>query len=137
LSPCRRNGISPGCHFRASSRAPTWRKHPFDDPGWLFDVKYDGFRALLYLEQGRRRFISRNGNMMTRFDTLAGQVVAAVDVEDAVIDGEVVAVDETGFKTSSNFVKETGRCEKLVSYQSPFVSRPSLLRHRPLLRSMD
>src|SRR5262249_50190021 len=31
--------------------APTWRKEPFDDPEWLFDVKYDGFRALGYLEQ--------------------------------------------------------------------------------------
>jgi hypothetical protein len=26
---------------------PTWRKQPFDGPGWLFDVKYDGFRAFL------------------------------------------------------------------------------------------
>jgi hypothetical protein len=25
---------------------PTWRKEPFDDPEWLFDFKYDGFRGL-------------------------------------------------------------------------------------------
>ena len=29
---------------------PTLRKEPFDDPDWLFDIKYDGFRALCYLE---------------------------------------------------------------------------------------
>jgi ATP-dependent DNA ligase len=26
--------------------APTLHKRPFDDPGWLYDFKYDGFRAL-------------------------------------------------------------------------------------------
>ena len=29
--------------------APTWRKEPFDDPDWLFEFTYDGFRALCYL----------------------------------------------------------------------------------------
>ena len=38
---------------------PTRRKEPFDDPGWVFELKYDGFRALCYLEQGRGRFVSR------------------------------------------------------------------------------
>ena len=45
--------------------APTWHKEPFDDPGWLFDFKYDGFRAICYLEQRRNRLISRNNNVMT------------------------------------------------------------------------
>jgi len=41
---------------------PISGKEPFDDPEWLFDLKYD-VRALLYLEQGTRcRFVSRNGN---------------------------------------------------------------------------
>jgi len=48
---------------------PTWRKEPFDDPEWLFEFKYDGFRGLCYLEPGRCRFISRNRNMITRFAT--------------------------------------------------------------------
>src|SRR5215471_9785519 len=58
---------------------PTWRKEPFDDPEWLFDFKYDGFRALCYIEQGRCRFISRNGNLLSRFDALADQVAAVLD----------------------------------------------------------
>ena len=53
---------------------PIWRKHPFDDPSWLFEFKYNGFRGLCYLEEGRCRFISRNGNSLTRFDALADQV---------------------------------------------------------------
>jgi bifunctional non-homologous end joining protein LigD len=75
---------------------PTWIKEPFDDPEWLFDFKYDGFRALYYLEQGRCRFISRNGNPLTRFCTLAERVAAEIEVDDAILDGEVIAADETG-----------------------------------------
>jgi len=77
--------------------APTWRKEPFDDPEWLFDVKYDGFRALCYLdEQRRNRLVSRNNNIMNRFDALADQVAAELDVDDAILDGEIIAADETG-----------------------------------------
>src|SRR6516165_2894617 len=75
---------------------PTWRKEPFDGPEWLFEFKYDGFRGLFYLEQGRCRFISRNGNVMSRFEVLGDQVAAVLDVDEAIIDGEVIAVDETG-----------------------------------------
>jgi bifunctional non-homologous end joining protein LigD len=81
---------------RVQPIAPTWRKEPFDDSDWLFDFKYDGFRALYYIEHGRSRLISRNGNLMTRFDALGGALAAEVEVDDAVIDGEVIAADETG-----------------------------------------
>jgi ATP-dependent DNA ligase len=74
--------------------APTWRKEPFDDPGWLFDFKYDGFRALYYIEPSHNRLISRNGNLLTRFDALGGALAAELDVDEARIDGEVIVVDE-------------------------------------------
>jgi len=72
---------------------PTWRKEPFDDPEWLFEFKYDGFRGLCYLAQGRCRFVSRNGNVLSRFATLGEQMAA---VRRGHIDGEVIVVDETG-----------------------------------------
>ena len=75
---------------------PTRRKEPFDDPDWLFDFKYDGFRALCYIEQGGCRFISRNGNVLSRFEALGEHVAAVLDVDDAIIDGEVIVADETG-----------------------------------------
>jgi ATP-dependent DNA ligase len=55
---------------------PTWRKEPFDDPEWLFEFKCDGFRGLCYLEQGRSRVISRNGNVLSRFEALGEQIAA-------------------------------------------------------------
>src|SRR6516165_7070446 len=75
---------------------PTWRREPFDDPEWLFDFKYDGFRGLCYLEQGRCRLISRNGNVLSRFEALGDQLAGMLQIDEAIIDGEVVAVDETG-----------------------------------------
>jgi bifunctional non-homologous end joining protein LigD len=81
---------------RVQPIAPSWRKEPFDDRDWLFDCKSDGIRALCYIEHGRSRLISRNGNLMTRFDALGGALAAGLDVDDAVIDGEVIAADETG-----------------------------------------
>jgi bifunctional non-homologous end joining protein LigD len=81
---------------RVQPIAPIRRTEPFDDPEWLFDLKYDGFRALCYLEQGRCRLISRNGNLMSRFERLGDRIAASLDVGDAVFDGEIIAADETG-----------------------------------------
>ena len=35
---------------------------PFDDDDWICEVKYDGFRALAYVEDGRCQLVSRNDN---------------------------------------------------------------------------
>jgi len=75
---------------------PTRRAAPFDGAGWLFDVKYDGFRALCYLEQGRALLISRNGKPFSRFTALGAEVAAELEVDEAILDGEVIAADETG-----------------------------------------
>ena len=65
-------------HPRIQPIRPTWRKEPFDAPDWLFDLKYDGFRGgLCYVEQDHGRFISRNGNVLSRCDALGDQVAAA------------------------------------------------------------
>jgi bifunctional non-homologous end joining protein LigD len=53
-------------------------------------------RALCYIEQGRCRFISRNGNSLGRFDDLCEQVASDLEVDEAILDGELIAADETG-----------------------------------------
>ncbi len=42
------------------------RAEPFNDPDWLFEIKWDGFRALLYSDRDGIRLISRNGNTLKR-----------------------------------------------------------------------
>ena len=37
------------------------RSLPFDDPGWIFELKYDGFRALAVIEHGRAQLLYATG----------------------------------------------------------------------------
>jgi ATP-dependent DNA ligase len=67
----RHDSISAGMTLpRIQPIAPTWRKEPVDDPDWLFDLNYDGFRGLTYIDPGRNRLISRNRHTFDRFDGL-------------------------------------------------------------------
>jgi bifunctional non-homologous end joining protein LigD len=68
---------------------------------WRYEVKWDGFRALCYVSRGRAELLSRNDNDLTkRFPAVAAALPDAV-VGDAVLDGELVALDKTGKATFS------------------------------------
>ena len=50
---------------------PTLSKQPFSNPDWLFEPKWDGYRAICFLENGVVRFVSRNRKSLTeRFPDL-------------------------------------------------------------------
>jgi bifunctional non-homologous end joining protein LigD len=59
---------------RAEPIVPTARPYPFNDPAWLFEPKYDGFRGVLYLTRQGSTLYSKRGNPMTRFQGIAEQV---------------------------------------------------------------
>ena len=62
----------------------------FDDPGWAFEPKWDGIRVLVFVESGRVRLVSRNGNdVSAAYPEL--QVVAETVKPGSILDGEVVA----------------------------------------------
>jgi bifunctional non-homologous end joining protein LigD len=64
---------------------------------WLYEVKWDGYRALGYVRGGEATLVSRNGNDLTaRFPELAKRLAATVRTPDCVVDGEVCALDEHG-----------------------------------------
>jgi bifunctional non-homologous end joining protein LigD len=70
-------------------------KDPFDDPDWLFEIKHDGYRCIAEIEKGKVLLYSRNNlSFNQRF---AGVVQALEGIDrDAVLDGEVVALDDKG-----------------------------------------
>jgi bifunctional non-homologous end joining protein LigD len=70
-------------------------KTPFDHPDWIFELKYDGFRALARIENGRCQLISRNGNRFSAFSELEKQIERALPIS-ALLDGEIVCVDDLG-----------------------------------------
>jgi bifunctional non-homologous end joining protein LigD len=64
---------------------------------WLYEVKFDGYRALAYARGGTCVLRSRTDNDLTgRFPGVAAAVLAALSGHDAVLDGEVVAFDAQG-----------------------------------------
>jgi bifunctional non-homologous end joining protein LigD len=68
---------------------------PFDDPGWIFEDKCDGFRMVAKIESGKVMLYSRNGQVISRNYIEVARALEGVR-GDAVIDGELVALDENG-----------------------------------------
>jgi bifunctional non-homologous end joining protein LigD len=70
--------------------------------GWLFEVKWDGYRAIATMRGGEVDLRSRNGNSLNdRFPTVVSALVRALRTPDCVLDGEVVAIGPDGRATFS------------------------------------
>jgi bifunctional non-homologous end joining protein LigD len=69
---------------------------PLDDEHWAFEMKWDGVRALLAVEGGRVRIRSRRGNDVTDRYPELHELAAALGSTDALLDGEIVALDASG-----------------------------------------
>ena len=83
-------------------------EEPFDDPQWLYEVKWDGYRAVAFVSDGRARLVSRNQNELTGEFPEVAQAMQDLPVENAIIDGEVVALDEEGRPSFSLMQQRTG-----------------------------
>ena len=68
---------------------------PFDDKGWIFEDKYDGFRMVAKIEGSKVTLYSRNGQIISRNYIEVAKALEGV-TGDAVIDGELVALDHEG-----------------------------------------
>ncbi len=122
----------------ASPMLATLIDAPFDDDAWMFELKWDGFRALVSVDAKREvSLTSRNGlDLLGRFADLAtiGQAFTKVP---ALVDGEIVSLDEHG---RSSFQRLQGHMNHLAGAQGTlaFVAFDLLyldgrdLRKRPL-----
>jgi bifunctional non-homologous end joining protein LigD len=81
---------------------------PFDGPDWLFEIKWDGYRAVTFIDNGKARLVSRNQNDLTpRYPELK-DLPQFVKAKNAILDGEVVALDEQGRASFSLMQQRTG-----------------------------
>jgi bifunctional non-homologous end joining protein LigD len=81
---------------------------PFDGAEWLFEIKWDGYRAVAFIENSKLRLVSRNQNELTeRFPELK-DLPKFVHAKSAILDGEVVALDEQGRASFSLMQQRTG-----------------------------
>jgi bifunctional non-homologous end joining protein LigD len=67
----------------------------FDHADWIFEIKWDGYRAVSEIGKGKIRLYSRNG---LSFEELYPKVVSELKTikEEAILDGEIIALNEHG-----------------------------------------
>jgi bifunctional non-homologous end joining protein LigD len=69
---------------------------PFSRAGWLFEPKWDGYRAICFFRDGQVRFTSRNQRDLTKRFPELQSIAKSIKASTAVMDGEIVALDEDG-----------------------------------------
>lgn len=80
----------------------------FDGDDWLFEIKWDGYRAITFIENGKARLVSRNQNELTpRYPELK-DMASSIKAKNAILDGEVVALDDDGRASFSLMQQRTG-----------------------------
>ena len=84
----------------------------FSSPDWLFEIKWDGVRALSWIEDGKLTMRSRLGRDITsRYPELAG-LPEALTAKQAIVDGEIVALDARG-------LSDFGRLQERMHVRAP------------------
>jgi bifunctional non-homologous end joining protein LigD len=68
---------------------------PFDTPGWSFEVKWDGYRALAYVNKKKVELLSRNNKSFTEKYYPITEIMAGWDI-DIVLDGEILVIGNDG-----------------------------------------
>ncbi len=92
-------------------------KEPPTGEGWLHELKFDGYRMICHLNRGKARFWSRNGKDWTeKFASLA-KVLKALPAKSAILDGEVVVVDQAGRSSFQRLQQSMGTGAGVFIYQ--------------------
>jgi bifunctional non-homologous end joining protein LigD len=81
---------------------------PFDGGEWLFEIKWDGYRAVAFIEEGKVRLVSRNQNDLTARYPELKDMAQSLKAKNAILDGEVVALDDEGKASFSLMQQRTG-----------------------------
>ena len=69
---------------------------PFSDPAWLYEVKWDGYRVEAVIRGREVRLWTRNRQDAARYFPTLAEAGGWIEADEAIVDGEVIAVDEQG-----------------------------------------
>src|SRR5271165_2660322 len=81
---------------------------PFDNDDWLYEIKWDGYRAVAFLDGKSLRLVSRNQNELTTAYPELQEIPSHIKAHTAVLDGEIVALDELGRPSFGLMQQRTG-----------------------------
>ena len=101
----RRRGRRADAGAAGSRSWPTPAEAPPQGEGWLHEIKYDGYRTLVFFEDGKVRLITRNGHDWTNRYSALAKAFAKLPCKSAILDGEVVVQDPRGV-TSLNLLEQ-------------------------------
>jgi len=82
---------------------------PFSNPEWIFETKWDGFRSICFVRKGKSHFVSRNQIDMTPQYPELASVAQQIDAKEAILDGEIVALDKDGMPRFQLLQPRVGR----------------------------
>jgi bifunctional non-homologous end joining protein LigD len=123
----------------------TLSEHVPKGEGWLFEVKWDGYRAIAAVRGGDATLTSRNGNDLTeRFSAVSRAIGQSVKSPDCVLDGEVCALDDQG-RASFSAMQQSAPGTPIVYYAfdlleldgKPLVDLPLTERRKRLEKLLD
>jgi bifunctional non-homologous end joining protein LigD len=109
----------------------------FDDPNWVFETKWDGFRMIACIESGKVTLYSRNGKIVSDRYLPVAQALEKLK-HNAVLDGELVALDAQGisrFQLLQNALRREARLLYCV-FDIMFLDGEDL-RNLPLLERKE
>lgn len=105
----------------------------FSDPDWLFELKWDGFRALLHSDADGVRRVSRNGNAFRSFPGLCEGLADDLRGRRCVLDGEIVCLDAEGRSQFTHLLFR--RAEPyFYAFDLLWMEDAGDLRHLPLIK---
>ncbi len=79
---------------------------------WLFEIKYDGYRIVSFVENGKVKMLTRNNMDYTKKFKVIAENLKKIDQDSFVVDGEVVAFDQNG-KTDFGLLQESIKKESV------------------------
>ncbi len=95
---------------------PRATKAPPSGPGWLHEIKHDGFRIIARRDGMRVRLMSRNGYDFSDRFPLAVRAIAVLPAVSCVIDGEAIACDESGLAVFDLIRRGEGATSSLCAF---------------------
>src|SRR6185312_10332194 len=114
---------------------------PFNSDEWLFEMKWDGYRTLANIQEGKAKLYSRNGLYFEHFDAIQKELEKLPF--DAILDGEIVALDAQGvskFKYLQNYQSDTSFLQynvfDIIYYNGYDLKNVPLIHRKELLSQL-
>jgi bifunctional non-homologous end joining protein LigD len=101
------------------------REQPFSKPGWLFELKLDGYRIRAARDDGEARLLTRKGNDLAAGFPEIARAIAALPYDGFILDGELVVPDEAG-RPSFQRLQNRAKVSRALDVRRAAVESPAV-----------